>query len=726
MSNSHLFHEKNEISLRLKFDDNADIYLSDFYFKLSQLLMTYHVNLEITQDIVLIPNIDSLGLSFDSLFDKLNQVISKFDIFKGRIVNRCEIMMNSNHVLVIHVPVYVRYISSLNEFLTELLGLQANSATTNSEVVFLQIGTCMNGYEFEAESIKRSVDDFLKESSAFVTLYWDAIDLIDSRGAKPSLFPFSAQSEFKFEGGMAKNRISSFVKLEEDSSSSLDDIAALGIINRSREESLLEDFNQYFSGLSNISPFSNSAASTSDNNENNPASSQLSLDAIGSNDGSSSSIFSFNDGSLHLYPETPSSASLPLEHFANAPAFVPVSKASPGNNPLAGSFSPARDMASASPPYIANGFPPHGPSAGYAPYNQYTTMMNRSPGKPGISAPISASDQSTDRDYCTNSNSRPSSQINNPWSDTASDIIDASYDIYRVGYLSSNTRQRQHSDPIVPLSRGRQHSDPIAPSAYQGYHTALGSYPPGRPKVPPNSMSTTPERKPSIDGNRQPNGMPMNYFPRPPPKSFSMDFDGRGRSVSESGTLNEGQTIQQYYRSIAVSQGISTGFNSNRGLLTCPSCHTNVKRNQSVCPRCMSALPVAHAASHNDIRTLQSYSSYPSESSLNSDSLSHHSGMHEPSHRESSVRQGDWICGYCHGHNFATKIACFTCHAARPGFERGIPVNQMEALGIGRLGGASAEAKPGDWTCPKCHENVFAKRNRCYRCTTSRPRKLSH
>ena len=29
---------------------------------------------------------------------------------------------------------------------------------------------------------------------------------------------------------------------------------------------------------------------------------------------------------------------------------------------------------------------------------------------------------------------------------------------------------------------------------------------------------------------------------------------------------------------------------------------------------------------------------------------------------------------------------------------------------------------PGDWTCTNCHENVFAKRNRCYKCYTSRPR----
>lgn len=92
---------------------------------------------------------------------------------------------------------------------------------------------------------------------------------------------------------------------------------------------------------------------------------------------------------------------------------------------------------------------------------------------------------------------------------------------------------------------------------------------------------------------------------------------------------------------------------------------------------------------------------------------------------EGDVRLGDWICEVCEGHNFATKIACFTCHVSRPGFENGIPLHQVDILAVGKLGGVSAGVKPGDWTCPKCKENVFAKRNRCYRCTTARPRKMS-
>lgn len=87
---------------------------------------------------------------------------------------------------------------------------------------------------------------------------------------------------------------------------------------------------------------------------------------------------------------------------------------------------------------------------------------------------------------------------------------------------------------------------------------------------------------------------------------------------------------------------------------------------------------------------------------------------------QSDVRDGDWMCSYCQGHNFASKIACFTCHRPRPGFESGISEDQIASLNIGRLGGTSIEVKPGDWKCPRCGEIVFAKRNRCYRCSMAK------
>ena len=33
---------------------------------------------------------------------------------------------------------------------------------------------------------------------------------------------------------------------------------------------------------------------------------------------------------------------------------------------------------------------------------------------------------------------------------------------------------------------------------------------------------------------------------------------------------------------------------------------------------------------------------------------------------DGDVRDGDWLCGACMGHNFADKLACFTCRVVRP------------------------------------------------------------
>jgi hypothetical protein len=86
---------------------------------------------------------------------------------------------------------------------------------------------------------------------------------------------------------------------------------------------------------------------------------------------------------------------------------------------------------------------------------------------------------------------------------------------------------------------------------------------------------------------------------------------------------------------------------------------------------------------------------------------------------EGDVRDGDWTCTSCKGHNFASKIACFTCRASRPGVD---DATADAAAGADAAGKARpVSIKPGDWTCPKCKENVFAHRSRCYKCTTAKP-----
>ena len=42
--------------------------------------------------------------------------------------------------------------------------------------------------------------------------------------------------------------------------------------------------------------------------------------------------------------------------------------------------------------------------------------------------------------------------------------------------------------------------------------------------------------------------------------------------------------------------------------------------------------------------------------------------------------------------------------------------------GGGGGGGPDSSRKPGDWLCPQCHVNNFARRDVCFRCDTAKPR----
>ena len=89
---------------------------------------------------------------------------------------------------------------------------------------------------------------------------------------------------------------------------------------------------------------------------------------------------------------------------------------------------------------------------------------------------------------------------------------------------------------------------------------------------------------------------------------------------------------------------------------------------------------------------------------------------------EGDLRDGDWICPGCQGHNFSSKIACFTCRMPRTPSA----LSSLATQGTERDGAEGPvrpqTVMPGDWTCPTCKENVFAKRHRCYKCSTSKPR----
>ena len=114
---------------------------------------------------------------------------------------------------------------------------------------------------------------------------------------------------------------------------------------------------------------------------------------------------------------------------------------------------------------------------------------------------------------------------------------------------------------------------------------------------------------------------------------------------------------------------------------------------------------------------------------------------------EGDVRDGDWNCLSCSGHNFADKLACFTCLKPKPpavkedlnlleGLQRTDSdahatvgkdgeegtEGSSEGIKFSQIVGKSVRHMPGDWICPSCDKIVFAKRYRCYKCSTLRPR----
>jgi len=81
----------------------------------------------------------------------------------------------------------------------------------------------------------------------------------------------------------------------------------------------------------------------------------------------------------------------------------------------------------------------------------------------------------------------------------------------------------------------------------------------------------------------------------------------------------------------------------------------------------------------------------------------------------SNVRPGDWTCPGCNVNVFASRNACFRCHMPKPGMDGGYGMGG----GYGGMAGVDApvgDIRPGDWTCPGCNVNVFASRNACFRC----------
>ena len=166
----------------------------------------------------------------------------------------------------------------------------------------------------------------------------------------------------------------------------------------------------------------------------------------------------------------------------------------------------------------------------------------------------------------------------------------------------------------------------------------------------------------------------------------------------------------------------------------CPSCKLMVYGHRVQCFKCKTAKPANPEVSTNQGTQGDrgdrggDYANRASGAGGSGEPRAARAGTHHIYPRkpkDGDVRDGDWSCEVCKGHNFANKIACFTCRSPRPAGYVIAPGSEDGAEG-GAEGAAPkpVDRKPGDWTCPKCDENVFAKRNRCYKCSTSKPKSM--
>merc|ERR1719343_20714 len=88
------------------------------------------------------------------------------------------------------------------------------------------------------------------------------------------------------------------------------------------------------------------------------------------------------------------------------------------------------------------------------------------------------------------------------------------------------------------------------------------------------------------------------------------------------------------------------------------------------------------------------------------------------------------MCSACNNHNYADKVACNRCGAARDGFLGGLPkpsskyASMKGGGGKGRAapyaGGAASpgqgQMRPGDWCCSKCGNHNYADKTACNKC----------
>ena len=87
-----------------------------------------------------------------------------------------------------------------------------------------------------------------------------------------------------------------------------------------------------------------------------------------------------------------------------------------------------------------------------------------------------------------------------------------------------------------------------------------------------------------------------------------------------------------------------------------------------------------------------------------------------PGSGEDQERDGDWTCPACSANCYAKKTECFKCGTRRPA-GMGISLSSADQLAKYQQQGL----KDGEWRCAKCGVNVFATKSSCFKCHALRP-----
>lgn len=86
-------------------------------------------------------------------------------------------------------------------------------------------------------------------------------------------------------------------------------------------------------------------------------------------------------------------------------------------------------------------------------------------------------------------------------------------------------------------------------------------------------------------------------------------------------------------------------------------------------------------------------------------------------------RSGDWFCGACRAHNYASKARCFKCGTPGSAVAGALSMVAYNAGSARRMnaGQGGGEMRVGDWICPACAAHNFRDKRACYKCSRTKP-----